>query len=146
MNDVSEISGFTPGPWRYAETRRPPINRSLYKAKDIDANGNVFWGYHITGSENGGMILPTLAAVHNFPDNIEANARLIAAAPDMHAEIARLRREKAELAEALETSSSMMEALAAQLYSWEHEPSVNWRGQMKKNAALRSATEKGEPT
>ena len=74
----------TPGPWRYAETWSPPIGRL---PRDIKTNseGNVFWGYHITGSnENNGMILPTLASVHNFPEQMEANARLIAASPQIH--------------------------------------------------------------
>lgn len=55
-----------------------------------------------------------------------------------------LRREKAELVEALETSSTMMEALATQLHSWGQDPVVNWRGQLAKNAALSSATETGD--
>ncbi len=42
----------------------------------------------------------------------------------------------ARLQEALETSSSMMEALGIQLASWGHESVVNYRGQLAKNAAL----------
>lgn len=69
------------GPWRYSAMMRPPIGK--YDG-DVDANGNVFWGYSISGcDENGAPILPTLAAVHNFPDRVEANARLIAAAPEL---------------------------------------------------------------
>ncbi len=73
---------FTPGPWRLSETWRPPIS-DLGKAFK-NSEGNIFWGYSISGSdENGAHILPTLAAVHNFSDQMEANARLIASAPDL---------------------------------------------------------------
>lgn len=58
-----------------------------------------------------------------------------------NAEIARLRREKAELVEALGETSSMMEALAVQLRSWGYESVVNWSNRMDRNAAIRSATE-----
>lgn len=75
-------ASYTHGPWQFAETWRPAIGTIDHG--DRDANGNVFWGYHITGSnEHGGSILPDLAAVHNFPDNCLANARLIASAPDL---------------------------------------------------------------
>ena len=78
------MSKFTDGPWRYAESWRSPIGR-LPRDIITNSDGNVFYGYYITGSnEHNGMILPTLASVHNFPDNMEANARLIAASPQMH--------------------------------------------------------------
>jgi len=78
------IGVHTAGPWRIGESWRPPVGNMPQDHPDRDANGNVFWGYHISGSgEHGGHILPTLAAVHNFPDQMEANARLIAAAPDL---------------------------------------------------------------
>lgn len=81
---------FTPGPWRYAEVWHPPFGKTE-QTPDID--GNIFWGYSISGSdENGTPILPTLAAVHNFGDAIEANARLIAAAPDLFRELVDLRK------------------------------------------------------
>lgn len=77
---------WTPGPWRISETWRPPIGFYKPDRDRLNADGNIFWGYSISGSnEHGGSILPTLAAVHNFPDNIEANAHLIAAAPEMDA-------------------------------------------------------------
>lgn len=77
---------FTPGPWRMSRMDRPPIGRQANGAPwPTDVNGNVFWGYSISGSSEGGAaILPTLAAVHNFPDQIHANAHLISAAPDMY--------------------------------------------------------------
>lgn len=75
------LENVTPGPWRASETWRPPIGNFPH---GTNANGNVFWGYSISGSnENGGRILPTLAAVHNFPDKIHGNARFIAAARDL---------------------------------------------------------------
>ncbi len=75
----------TPGPWYFSRMERPPIGRQPNGDPwPTDANGNVFWGYSIGGrSENGAAILPTLAAVHNFPDAIDANAHLIAAAPEL---------------------------------------------------------------
>ena len=75
----------TPGPWRIGRMERPPIGRQPNgEPWPTDVNGNVFWGYSISGSnENGASILPTLAAVHNFPGHMEANARLIAAAPEL---------------------------------------------------------------
>ena len=75
---------WTPGPWRISEVWRPAIAGTKHTGDRVDEHGNVFWGYSVSGSnEHGGDILPTLAAVHNFPEQIEANARLIAAAPDM---------------------------------------------------------------
>lgn len=83
------LDGATPGPWRSSETWRPPIG---FGDHETNADGNVFWGYSVSGSsKHGGHILPTLAAVHNFPDNIHANARLIASAPSLAAEVLRLR-------------------------------------------------------
>lgn len=74
----------TPGPWRISESWRPPMNGISHTRDRTNANGDVFWGYSISGSnEHGGSILPTLAAVHNFPDNIDDNAKLISAAPDL---------------------------------------------------------------
>lgn len=83
-----EVS-HTPGPWRAGETWRPAIGHADHG--DRDANGNIFWGYAIYGrSEDGAEILPTLAAVHNFPDNIHANAALIASAPELLDALVRL--------------------------------------------------------
>jgi len=82
---MNEKPKYTPGPWRAGESWRPPIGNFEVKAEDKDANGNIFWGYSIFGrNEHGGEVLPTLAAVHNFPDNMKANAHLIAAAPDLY--------------------------------------------------------------
>lgn len=76
------MSDFTPGPWRAAEMWRPPISR-LYTG-ETNADGHIFYGYAIHGCEVRGVeILPTLAAVHNFPNAVHANACLIAAAPDL---------------------------------------------------------------
>lgn len=67
-------------PWRAAESWRPPIGTMPRNDSERrDANGQVFWGYSISGCDERGVpILPTLGAVHNFPDNIHANAALIA--------------------------------------------------------------------
>lgn len=67
------LEGVTLGPWYKSETWRPPIGDS--HNEPTNAYGDVFWGYSITGSsDDGAAILPTLAAVHNFPDSIHANA------------------------------------------------------------------------
>lgn len=77
-------NGWVKGPWRFAEVWRPPVGNFKIDDERKDANGNIFWGYSVTGSgDHGEHILPTLAAVHNFPNNMLANARLIAAAPTM---------------------------------------------------------------
>jgi hypothetical protein len=90
----SEMTEHTCGPWSFAEMWRPPIGHGPHDGERLDANGNVFWGYSISGcNEHGGSILPTLAAVHNFPDQAEANARLISAAPDMLSALKRAIRE-----------------------------------------------------
>ena len=79
----------TPGPWHASETWRPPIGNGPHSNL---VNGNVFWGYSVSGSnEHGGLILPTLAAVHNFPDQVHANARRIARVPALESEVLRLR-------------------------------------------------------
>ena len=77
------MSEFTKGPWTLSETWRPPIGRGPHK--NVNSEGNIFWGYSISGcNENGAHILPTLAAVHNFPEQMEANAHLIASSPDLY--------------------------------------------------------------
>ena len=62
---MAEQCKHTPAPWRYHKSEH-----------DHD--------FIITGSnENGGSVLPILGRTHNFPNNNEANARLIAAAPEL---------------------------------------------------------------
>lgn len=66
-----DMSKHTPGPWRYS-------------VSDYDGE------FVITGSnEGGGSVLPILGRTHNWPRNAEANARLIAAAPDLLAALKR---------------------------------------------------------
>ena len=85
---IADREAGTPGPWRSSQTWRPPIGHGPHN--DM-VNGNVFSGYSVSGSnESGGHIYPTLAAVHNFPENIHANARRIARVPLLEAEIIRL--------------------------------------------------------
>lgn len=82
---MEQAEKWTPGPWRAEQVWRPPIG-NVYKPAlpETDSMGNIFWGYSISGcGDNGAPVLPTLAAVHNFPNNIHANAHLIAAAPRM---------------------------------------------------------------
>lgn len=65
----------TPAPWR--------LSPSYEKLKN-SSNKLTITSYTITGSnEYGGIILPILAKVYNFPNQIEANAHLIAAAPEL---------------------------------------------------------------
>lgn len=63
---------WTPRPWRY-------------EPSDIYRNAEGLpCEFVITGSnEHGASVLPILGRTHNWPDNFEANARLIAAAPDL---------------------------------------------------------------
>lgn len=85
---MARVDAATARPWRFSEMRRPPLTNTDYG--DRDSNGNIFWGYSISGSdENGAAILPTLGCVHNFPTDIEANAALIAHAPTDLAELCR---------------------------------------------------------
>ena len=92
---VADREAGTPGPWRESQTWRPPIGNGPHS--DM-VNGNIFWGYSISGSnEGGGHIYPTLAAVHNFPDHIHANARRIARLPDLEAAYLTLAAENATL-------------------------------------------------
>jgi len=110
---VADREAGTPGPWRESQTWRPPIGNGPHS--DM-VNGNIFWGYSISGSnEGGGHIYPTLAAVHNFPDHIHANARRIASLPDLEAAYLTLAAENATLraseAAALERVKVLEEAL-----------------------------------
>lgn len=104
--ELEELEALLAGsvclPWRYGEMWRPPIPGSQHTGDRVDGEGNVFWGYSLSGSnENGGAILPTLGAVHNFPNQCESNARLIAGAvnalPSLISTIRELREENAEL-------------------------------------------------
>ncbi len=135
----------TPGPWRMSEIWRPGLGNHN---PDADVNGNVFFGYSISGStEGGGHILPTLAAVHNFPDNIEANARLIASAPDLKAENERLTALNAKLTEA----TTRCQKILAILIDPENKGSgidnmVAWTNCVSAEKAARAAlTKAGEP-
>lgn len=64
----------TPGPWYYGPSSA------------------IEGGFVIQGSyENGGgPRLPVLGRTHNFPHHAEANARLIAASPDMYEALKRM--------------------------------------------------------
>jgi len=104
---VADREAGTPGPWHEAQTWRPPIGNGPHN--DM-VNGNIFWGYSISGSdENGGHIYPTLAAVHNFPDHVHANARRIARLPDIEAAYLTLAAENATLRA---SEAAALEALA----------------------------------
>lgn len=46
------------------------------------------------------------------------------------------RRKAENVRTALATSTTMLEAMMVQLHSWEHEPTVNVRGQMARNNEL----------
>lgn len=63
---------WTPGPWRY-------------EPSDIRRNDDGSpCEFVITGSnEHGASVLPVLGRTHNWPANFEANARLIASAPEL---------------------------------------------------------------
>lgn len=75
------VEAGTKGPWRASKSWGPPIGTLRLPDEKRDANGNIFWGYSLAGcDERGAPILPTLGAVHNFPDHIQANAALIVAA------------------------------------------------------------------
>ena len=75
MIDLEQFEGYTPGPW--GVTGR---------------NGYL----------NQVGIGPSIGCAYGAGDEVRANARLIAAAPDLLAEVKRLREEKAELVGALE--------------------------------------------
>jgi hypothetical protein len=75
VETLADLSRATPRPWRIEQTWRPPVGNYVPKLSETDGRGNVFWGYSIHGSdERGSPILPTLGAVHNFPDAILAKA------------------------------------------------------------------------
>lgn len=64
----------TPGPWHFSRS----FGGYGYAEHQWDGE------FYITGSnERGGHVLPVLGRTHNWPHNSEANARLIAAAPDL---------------------------------------------------------------
>ena len=120
---VADREAGTPGPWREAQTWRPPIGNGPHN--DM-VNGNIFWGYSISGSdENGGHIYPTLAAVHNFPDHVHANARRIARVPDMEATIiAQAATPPASVVEAMERA---LRDMRSQFSPFPREDTEGWR-------------------
>ena len=63
-----KLEGYTPGPW--------------YQGSHIPESASVWIGGR--AKEGGGAVLPYLAKTMNWPANYSANARLIAAAPDLH--------------------------------------------------------------
>lgn len=71
--DVSEISGFTPGPWKVFTD---PTGTKIIGIGELNGAGVTDCGFGIWRGGDAECL---------------ANARLIAAAPDMHAEIGRLR-------------------------------------------------------
>lgn len=76
---MSEIK-WTPGPW-CCHISDPHLG---INGKPI--NDGIPYEYYITGSnENGGSVLPILGRTHNWPENFEANAHLIAASPELYA-------------------------------------------------------------
>jgi hypothetical protein len=108
------LAGSVDLPWRCGEMWRPPIPGSQHTGDRVDSEGNVFWGYSLSGSnESGGAILPTLGAVHNFPNECESNASLIVKAvnalPSLISTIRELREENAELKDELATVSDRLE-------------------------------------
>ena len=75
LSDEMATGEHTPEPWRYSASWHPPVGNGPH---DTDANGNILWGYSLSGSnEHGGHILPTLGHTHNFDSG--ANARRIIA-------------------------------------------------------------------
>jgi hypothetical protein len=81
MTDVSEISGFTPGPY-FLDPKHPDC---VYVNREGEREGvRAILGH-------------TLMKLEHFSDEWPNTAKLFAAAPDMHAEIACLRRENAAL-------------------------------------------------
>ncbi len=65
FDDAMKELKHTPGPWRFSPS---------------DFEGEFI----ITGSnELGGSVLPILGRTHNWPHNAEANARVMAAAPEL---------------------------------------------------------------
>jgi len=67
------------------ETWSPPVGNYSPGPNEEVRDGKIFWGYSISGSdERGAHILPTLGAIHNFPDQIHANAAFIVQAVNSH--------------------------------------------------------------
>ncbi len=73
---VAAMSEYTPGPWEYNAPRFPEASGSVFS---IDTNGDLqardYW---------------TVAEVFHRSPNSEANARLIAAAPDLLAALEKI--------------------------------------------------------
>ena len=88
-----KLEGYTPGPW--------------YQGSHIPESASVWIGGR--AKEGGGAVLPYLAKTMNWPANYSANARLIAAAPDLHRLVLDLAAERERL---LAENERMREALA----------------------------------
>ena len=133
LEELEELLAKAVGlPWRHGETWRPAIHGEKHTGDRRDSEGNVFWGYSISGSnENGGAILPTLGAVHNFPDRCEANADLIVSAVNsLPSLIARIRK---------------LEAVAEAAQNWRRNPAGTDEGLNKRLRAALAALEEVKP-
>lgn len=73
------MSKFTPGPWGYRKTHTMS-ETAWYVITHHDGRGPVM---DVGGSDLNGQISEAKHLITN-PEEIEANARLIAAAPDMY--------------------------------------------------------------
>lgn len=93
MADYQDIEGFTPGPWEVIidDDGNPLSGRPSVSASDELDCGIVHWD---------GFVQEYWRSARGDKE-IHANARLIAAAPEMHADNARLRAENERLREAL---------------------------------------------
>lgn len=92
MADYQDIEGFTPGPWEVIidDDGNPLSGRPSVSASDELDCGIVHWD---------GFVQEYWRSARGDKE-IHANARLIAAAPEMHADNARLRAENERLREA----------------------------------------------
>lgn len=81
MNESSvteTVIGHTPGPWKYE-----PLSAAAHADPDLEAReDDLFWIFNTAVVEP--VVEHVLATVHRYPvEQAEANARLIAAAPDL---------------------------------------------------------------
>ena len=107
MTDKSDdIEGFTPGPW-FAGKMRGWAGLCVRRFQAPDVAGD-----HPVATVHDGYTYWD----NKFP--AEANAGLIAAAPDLHAENIRLRRINADLYEALEASVEFMNTVDPEIHTF----------------------------